>query len=73
MTDMRRESSNALRKFVVEHPADAVVEILRLRIAIADAIELANEGWGYADPYFRVKWEFEDRRDAIVAALMATQ
>lgn len=66
-------SASALRKFATQNPADAAQEILRLRKAVADAVELADEGWGYADPYFRVKWEFQSRRDAILASLAATQ
>lgn len=33
----------------------------RYKQALEDAIELAEEGWGYATPYFQEKWESEER------------
>ena len=32
-----------------------------LRAELDDAIELAEEGWGYADEYFQKKWKFKER------------
>lgn len=33
--------------------------------ALYDAIELAEEGWGYANDYFRQKWDYEARIGAL--------
>lgn len=40
-----------------------------LRKALADAIELAEEGWGYASPYFREKWGVTARVQRLQDAL----
>lgn len=40
--------------------------------ALSDAIELAAEGWSYASDYFREKWDFEVRIEAL-RALLPTQ
>ena len=39
------------------------------REALKDAIELAEEGWGYVDTYFREKWEFAERVAALRSVL----
>ena len=41
----------------------------RMRVALDDAIELAAEGWGYADDYFRDKWGYAKRIAELRAAL----
>ncbi len=42
--------------------------VAELEGQLAEAIELADEGWAYADNYFRVKWNFVER----IAAIRAT-
>jgi len=32
-----------------------------LRAELDEALELAEEGWGYASPYFQEKWSFKER------------
>lgn len=33
--------------------------------ALREAIELADEGWSYADDYFRSKWEYVEERNRL--------
>lgn len=40
-------------------------EVARLRGLARDAIELADEGWSYAPPYFRDKWSCDVRLAAL--------
>ena len=35
-------------------------EIRLLRQGLRDAIDLAEEGWGYASEYFQNKWGYKD-------------
>ncbi len=35
--------------------------------ALVDAIDFAEEGWGYAPEYFRTKWAYDDRLNALLA------
>jgi N6-adenosine-specific RNA methylase IME4 len=44
-----------------------------LEQALADAIELAQEGWAYASPYFNEKWESQERIGRLQAALDTSQ
>jgi len=41
----------------------------RLRVALDDGIELAEEGWAYASDYFREKWGARVRIDTLCSAL----
>jgi len=34
---------------------------VQLRAELDEALELAEEGWGYASPYFQEKWSFKER------------
>jgi hypothetical protein len=45
-------------------------EVERLREALVEAVEFADEGWAYASSYFREKWDYDKRR-ALFAALLA--
>lgn len=36
-------------------------KVRRLQTALEEAIALAEEGWGYASPYFRDKWSCEEK------------
>lgn len=47
--------------------AEAVSRIADLEVALAEAIDLAAEGWGYADDYFRTKWHAHPRQEALTA------
>ena len=38
----------------------ALHELAKLRKALDDAIDFAEEGWSYADKYFKDKWGFEE-------------
>lgn len=44
-------------------------EVERLRAALVDASELAEEGWAYAGEYFWQKWDARARLDALRTAL----
>jgi len=39
--------------------------VVALQGALRDAIELAQEGWGYADDHFYTKWDVHERLEAI--------
>lgn len=39
--------------------------------ALGEAVNLAEEGWEYASPYFREKWECEKDFDNLRATLNA--
>jgi hypothetical protein len=40
-----------------------------LETALEEALELAQEGWAYASPYFQEKWGFERRYAKLQAKL----
>jgi hypothetical protein len=40
-----------------------------LKRALREAIEFAEEGWGYAGGYFREKWDYAGQFAALKAAL----
>jgi hypothetical protein len=40
-----------------------------LETALADAVELAQEGWSYVSDYFREKWEYEKRLAELIVVL----
>lgn len=42
-------------------PASANADLVQAVQALKDAIELAEEGWVYADAYFRDKWDLDGR------------
>jgi hypothetical protein len=44
-------------------------EIERLRAALEHALEWGDEGWSYADEYYREKWDYKGQRAEIAAAL----
>lgn len=39
----------------------AVANAKAARAALSDALDLAEEGWAYADEYYRKKWDYEER------------
>jgi len=47
----------------------AVVEVERSRKTLKEAIEFAEEGWGYAGGYFKEKWNYAGQLAALKAAL----
>lgn len=66
-----REENETLRAFankafVANDPHGAYAD------ALVDALDLAQEGWAYASDYFREKWSFQERHDAL-RALVPTQ
>jgi len=42
----------------------------QLRTALKEAVELAEEGWSYASPYFQNKWGFAERIAKLKAHLL---
>lgn len=40
-----------------------------LEAGLREALDLAEEGWAYATPYFRDKWESNERTDALRSLL----
>jgi len=48
-------------------------ENARLRATLSDAIEFAEEGWGYASEHFRNKWDYAGQLAALKAALEVTE
>lgn len=67
---MRHHAIEA-RVAAVKRAKRAEAEVTRLRAALADACELAEEGWSYAGDYFRDKWGYAERMAAARAALGA--
>ena len=63
--DTFRDAANGLTDTVEALEA----EVKRLRAALRDGIELAEEGWGYAMPYFREKWDVDGRVERLKEAL----
>ena len=59
--------------FNVENFDRMLTRIKQLERALAEAIELAEEGWGYASPYFREKWACEQRIAELRALLPVPQ
>jgi hypothetical protein len=49
--------------------SERIAHIAKLQAVVENAIELAAEGWTYASPYFREKWEYERRIDEIRKAV----
>jgi hypothetical protein len=50
----------------LRNSADALLSRLEeLEAWLREAIDLAEEGWGYATPYFRDKWESNERADRL--------
>lgn len=47
----------------------AQADLAAVRAALSDAIELAEEGWGYVDEYYYTKWKVYERMDALKKAL----
>jgi hypothetical protein len=45
--------------------------VRELENALAEAISFAEEGWGYASPYYREKWGYEEGLAWLRAALAA--
>lgn len=37
----------------------------KLRALLAEALDLAEEGWGYADAYYKAKWRYDERLAAL--------
>ena len=50
----------------------AALKIKALHEALNEACDFAKEGWAYASPYFREKWDYENRI-ADLCALASTQ
>lgn len=48
---------------------ELVAENARLRAALVDAIELADEGWAYAGDYVTVRWAATERLAALRAVM----
>lgn len=53
----------------VEKSKKAQADIEAVKAALSDAIELAEEGWGYVDEYYYTKWKVYERMDALKKAL----
>lgn len=51
----------------------AEARVAQLQQALEAAIELADEGWGYASPYFQEKWHVADDLTKIRAALAGVE
>jgi hypothetical protein len=47
---------------------EATAEVTRLRAALGEALDSADEGWSYASDYFRDKWR-DDKRLAELRTL----
>lgn len=63
------EFHQAVALRAVENTKKARAELEAAKAALSDAIELAEEGWGYADEYYRAKWDFEGRLATLRKAL----
>lgn len=48
-------------------------ENVKLRKALEEALDLAHEGWSYASPYFRDKWQCEKREAELRASLLPSE
>jgi len=77
-TDLRARLAVALRERdelerlafeANEREKVAEQRVERLRVALADGVELAEEGWSYASDYFREKWGARSGLDALCSAL----
>lgn len=60
LTTKLRVQNAVVRSLLEEKdPGEGVRAVLR------DAIDLAEEGWAYASPYFREKWSAEERIEVL--------
>lgn len=41
-------------------------ELSKILGSLSDALELCEEGWGYADPFYRQKWDYDVRFNKLV-------
>lgn len=41
-------------------------ELSKIIGALTDALELCDEGWSYADPFYRAKWDYDVRCNKLV-------
>lgn len=48
-------------------------DIKNMVIVLDQACDLAEEGWSYASPFFREKWDFEGRIDLCRVGLVDEQ
>jgi len=58
----------------IEHNPERCRDALKLRVtalesALEDGIELADEGWAYADEYYKKKWSFAESIEKLRKAL----
>jgi hypothetical protein len=59
--DLRTDYDEALDVMPHGTTISGARRIAELEIALENAYDLAEEGWGYASPYFRDKWDATDR------------
>lgn len=52
---------------------EAKAELAATKAALSDAIELAEEGWGYADEYYYTKWKVHQRLEEVRKALKPSE
>lgn len=57
----------------VQNAKKAKAELEVVKAALSDAIELAQEGWGYADDHFYTKWKVHQRLEKVRKALKPTE
>lgn len=76
--ELIQTNAEVVRLRLAQRMLDAKMDELRaendrLREALDHAIELAEEGWAYADDYFRAKWGCEERIKTLREALGGEQ
>jgi archaellum component FlaC len=69
LTDQNGMMCDELTRILAHEVEELEKQVEKLKTALKEAIEFADEGWSYADDYFKKKWGYEETKEKLKITL----